>query len=872
MSGEIEKEVVLINKGKLKIFFGYAAGVGKTYAMLSEAHLQIEKGVKVMVGYIEPHTRPDTIALLSGLAAMPQKKINYKDIILSEFDIDTALVLRPQLVLVDELAHTNAAGSRNKKRYQDIEELLNAGIDVYTTVNVQHLESLNDLVSDITKIKVNETVPDYIFDNADMIKLIDIEPNELLKRIEEGKIYKEESANAALKNFFVDDNLRLLREIAMRKVASKIGSQNSASENTIQSKFLLCMSTSPLSKRAIRWTARAADAFHSPWVAVYIQNVDNNELSDEQKKNLNQNMDLAKKLGGEVATLSGLNIAETIAEYAKIANITNIVIGKSLNKKTLINFYKPQLEDSLVLLLPNIEVHIISGDNGKSNYVSKRKVFRKIDFSFAELAKALCVLVGATLICYGLQQLKVGESNLVIVYVLSSLVTALVTKKYIYGIINSVLSVLTFNFFFTTPIFTFHTIDASYWITFVIMFVVSIVTSALITTIQKQKEHSLFREKKTNILFEINKNLLFADNEDEIINLGLSYIEKLFSSPTIFYTQHSSSGKIFSSSGDDGAYLSDKLESTVADWVFVNNKEAGCATDTLTSAKAIYVPCACHNTVLGVFGLSTINVSLSYEHISFLKTVSSLTAAALERQRLVSEQNKVLIDSEREKVRAGLLMAISHDLRTPLTGIYGASSAILENEKLDKKVSAQLLNNIKQESQWLIRMIENLLSVTKISENVGGLKKSDEAVEEVIAEAVTRVKKRYPNRVVDVHAPSELLIAPMDGLLIVQALINIIENALKFSDEKSPVDVNIFCKNASVVFEIKDSGVGIDKDDLPNLFEYATNKSSNADSKRGLGIGLLICKTIISAHGGTIQAINREEGGTVMQFSLPLKN
>ena len=349
--------------GKLKIFFGYAAGVGKTYAMLDDAAEQLKNGVDVVVGYVEPHTRPETMRLLEGLPSLPPKVVQYKGIRLREFDLDAALLRKPELILVDELAHTNAEGVRNRKRYQDVEELLKAGIDVCTTVNVQHIESLNDVVQDITKIQVRETVPDYIFDNADMVKLIDIEPNELIKRLENGKIYRSERAEKALSNFFTRENLRLLREIAMRKAADRISHGNQSelrmSEKMASTKLLVCIGPSPSSARCIRWTARTAEAFRAPWVAAYVEKLESRYLSEDEKKNIKTNMDLAEQLGAEIVTLNGDDLASSVAEYARLSGITNIVMGKSRNKKTLKNCFEMDLEDRLMdrrirqILLPS---------------------------------------------------------------------------------------------------------------------------------------------------------------------------------------------------------------------------------------------------------------------------------------------------------------------------------------------------------------------------------------------------------------------------------------------------------------------------------------------------------------------------------------
>lgn len=526
--------------GRLKIFFGYAAGVGKTYAMLDDAQEQHRCGVDVLVGYIEPHTRPETMQLLQGLPALSPKTILYRNIELKEFDLDEALRRRPQLILVDELAHTNAEGVRNKKRYQDIEELLNAGIDVYTTVNVQHLESLNDLVENITRVKVQETVPDYIFDRADKIKLIDIEPDELLHRFEEGKIYRLERAETAMRNFFSRENLRLLREIALRKAADRISSENQnerhLSEKMANTKLLVCIGPSPTSERCIRWTARAAEAFHAQWIALYVESNESDYLTRQQEKTIRSNMDLAEKLGAEVVTLPGYDIAAAVAEYAKLSGITNIVVGKSRTQKNLKNVFEMDFEDKLIFLLPNIEIHIIPGSNTGRNYKpphGKRKNNNFI-FSWADAGKTISLLAAATLLSYGLRALDIGDRNIIMAYILYVLVISRITAGYAYGITASILSVLIFNYFFTDPYYTFNAIQSGYPVTFVIMLLAALITSTLTVRIKKEAGLAAQRERRTEVLYEINKKLLVTRGLDNIVTLANDYLVTLFSRSVVF--------------------------------------------------------------------------------------------------------------------------------------------------------------------------------------------------------------------------------------------------------------------------------------------------------------------------------------------------
>lgn len=863
-------------RGRLKIFLGYAAGVGKTYSMLDDAHEKRKGGIDVVLGYIEPHSRPETLKLLEGLPALPPKVIRYKNLQLNEFDLDAALARKPELILVDELAHTNAPEMRNRKRYQDIEELLNAGIDVYTTVNIQHIESLNDIVQKITQVAVKETVPDYFFDQADTVEIIDFSPEELLKRFEEGKVYRPARAEMAMRFFFTKENLRLLREIAMRKAADRISNDNLSErrtqEKTVSTKLMVCISSSPASAAPIRWTARTAEAFHAPWIAVYVDTSTGKSESDIQA-----NLDLAKRLGAETVRLNGHDVASAISEYARISGITNIVIGKNRNK-SLRGLFETDMEDKLVSLLPEVDIHIIPGAPQKRHHSQDRlRLAENWYFSWTDMFKTIGVLIAATMLSIGLQATEIGDQNVIMVYILSVLLISRITTGHLYGMAASVLSVLAFNFFFTLPYHTFNAIQPGYPITFVIMFLAAFFTSTLTVRIKTQVRLSVEREHRTKILYEINKKLLITRGLENIITLTNEYITQIFDRTAVFYThdpEDTASGYIMEATSDHSAsMLRSEDERAVAHWVFLNGKRAGSGTDTLMGAGAHYIPIISQTKVLGVIGVSCSNGKLDQNSRLFLRMLASQVAMALERQYLSDEQRKIVIESEKEKMRSNLLRAISHDLRTPLTGILGASSAILENgDNLDKRTHDQLISNIKEDSQWLIRMVENLLSVTRINEGTMHVSKSPEAAEEIAAEAVAHIRKRFPERKISVKVPDELLMVPMDGTLIEQVLINLVENAFKHSPVDSVVHVDVRAEKQHAVFKVSDQGEGIAEEDFPYLFEsYVPNGKRSSDSSRGMGIGLSICMSIIKAHRGKMEAYNKEDGGAVFLFRLPLK-
>ena len=865
-----EAQATESTRGKLKIFFGYAAGVGKTYAMLDEAQELHASGVDLLVGYVEPHARPETLALLEGLPSLPLKIISYKGIELREFDLDAALQRKPQLILIDELAHTNAEGCRNTKRYQDVEELLNAGINVYTTVNVQHIESLNNVVGDITKITVGETVPDYIFDQADKVKIVDIEPDELLQRFEEGKIYRPERAAAAMDHFFTTSNLKLLREIAMRKVADRISHDNQSerqvTEKMASQKLMVSVTHHPSSARCIRWAARMASAFFIPWVAVYVESKDADDLSEEQRRSIRTNMALAERLGAEIVTLCGLDVAGAIAEYAKLSGITNVVIGKSRHR----HFLRADFEDRLSALLPNIEIHVIPNTGGFADKNIRRPWRRDLAFSWFDTLKSLGLLVAATGISYGLTAIRIGDQNVIMVYLLAVLIIARITKGFIYGAVSSVISVLLFNFLFIHPAYTFTAIDPHYIITFLIMFLVAIITSTMTSRVKTQAKLAVRSEQRTEILYEINRKLLVTRGTANIIDQINGYISKLFDRSVVFYTDPSRTGNavVLKKPGDESDVLLSPDEAAVAHWSYLNQKPAGAGTDTLQGAKAFYLPVVTQGKTLGVIGLAREKDTplLSQDSKFFLQLIVSQAAMALERQSFSDAQRRANESTVKEQIRSNLLRAISHDLRMPLTGINEASATLLEEHPDD-----ELLHTINDDSSWLIRMVENLLSVTRIKGEEAHLVKTPESAARIVDESVERVHKHYPHAHISAHVPDKTLTVPMDGILIEQVLMNLLENALVHNEDEVKVQVKLRQRSGKAYFVVEDDGTGIPGQVLTTLFSEVEDDDSRSDgSRKGLGLGLAICKSIIDAHGGTITAENKPDGGARFSFGLPL--
>ena len=624
--------------GKLTIFFGYAAGVGKTYSMLEQAHERLKEGVDVVVGYVEPHTRPETMRLLDGLPAIPVKRVDYHGIELNEFDLDAALERHPQLIIVDELAHTNVEGVRNAKRYQDVEELLQAGIDVYTTVNVQHIESLNNVITDATSVAVRETVPDYVFDRADAMKIIDVEPDELLRRLAEGKIYVPERAQTATENFFTKENLRVLREFAVREAASHLTHdkpEKTPVNKPVNAKLLVYIDASGSSPKCIRWTARMADALFVPWVAVYVEVRDQDLLTADERKHKRENIALAEKLGAEVVTLSGMDVPEAIAEYARATGITSVVVSKSHQRP-----FRSDFADRLLALLPHMEIHFIPDDSGHQPEPYRFAPEVKVSFSLADTAKMIGLLLAATGVSFGLRALGIGDHNVIMIYILSVLIVSRVTTGFIYGVIDSVLSVLAFNFFFAEPVFTFTAIAPGYPVTLVIMLLIALLTSTLTVRVKAQVKLAVKREQRTQLLYEIGKTLLVTRGKENIVRVTNQYIVALFGRSVAFYTDFDSPPQVLEAPEEHAGFLTSEAERTVASWCFVNQKPAGQGTDTLGGAGAYYLPVLSRGDALGVIGVSCERTRPSTFSRFFLETIVSQVAMALERQMLSDRQHE----------------------------------------------------------------------------------------------------------------------------------------------------------------------------------------------------------------------------------------
>lgn len=871
-------------RGKLKVFFGAAAGVGKTYAMLEEAQARRADGVDVVAGWVETHGRAETEALLTGLAILPPQLVDYRGTSLREFDLDGALARRPGILLVDELAHTNVPGSRHPKRWQDVQELLQAGINVYTTVNVQHLESLNDVVAQITGVLVRETIPDSLLEQADEIELIDLPPDELLERLNEGKVYVPQQAQHAVKNFFRKGNLMALRELALRRTADRVDAQMRLYKRDHEitqtwptaERILVCVSPSPFSVRVVRGARRMASRLHAEWLVIYVETPKHTRLPEADRNRVIQTLRLAEQLGAETVTLSGQNAAEEVVNFARTRNVSKIVVGKPTHPRWRELLFGSFAFD-IVRQCSDIDVYFISGDGEEEQdriiQVPKRP-HEWWAYLWSIVVVAGCTAIGQVAAPY------FDITDLAMVYLLG--ITTIATR---YGrrasLLASLLSISAFNFFFVPPYYTLAVANSEYVLTFGVMFIVALVISTLTVQVQEQAAAARQREQRTATLYAMSRELASTVGSDQLLRAATHHIQTVFDSHiTILLPDaygrlagwHEPTEKPVSSVSGS--------ELGVAQWAYDKGQMAGMGTDTLAGAEALYVPLGASRGVVGVLGVRpTVKQRLfSPEQVHLLETFANQTALAIERATLARERQQAQVQIETERLRNSLLSSVSHDLRTPLAAITGAASSLLEGEpQLDPVTHHELIQAIYEEADRLNRLVSNLLDMTRLEAGNVQLRKEWQPLEEVVGAVFTRLEKRLHGRKIHTHLPPDLPLVPFDSVLIEQVLTNLLDNALKYTPPGSPLDLSARVETQTpdtttpvVIVEVADHGPGFAPGDEQHVFDKFF-RAQPIQRDGGVGLGLAICRAVVEAHGGRIWAANRPGGGAVVRFLLPLE-
>jgi two-component system sensor histidine kinase KdpD len=859
-------------RGRLKIFLGYAAGVGKTFAMLEAAHQRRAEGVDVVVGYIETHRRAETESKLAGLEVIPRRQVEYRGALVPEMDVDAVLARHPQLALVDELAHTNAPGSRHPKRHQDVSELLAAGIDVYTTLNIQHLESLNDVVAQITGVVMRETVPDRVVDEATEIELIDLPPDELLKRLGEGKVYVPEQAARAIQQFFRKGNLTALREMTMRAAAERVDDQMRAYMQTraipgpwpAGERLLVAISAGPLAERLVRAARRLADGLNAEWAAIYVETGQHARLSDQQRDRVARTLHLAEELGAQTVTIPGHSAANSVLEYARSHNYTKIIAGKPLRSRWQ-ELLRRSLVDQLIQGSGHIDIYVIADEPAgpapleRRSWVPHRPWQR---YLWALALVALTTIAGKPLALF------LAPANLVMLYLLGVVVAAVYLGRGP-SILTAISSVVAFDFFFVPPQLTFAVTDTQYLLTFAGLLAVGLVISSLAVQAREQAESAQSRETQTAELYGLSRDLSTALDLEAIERAVVRHVEQTFGREAVIVLPDAENGEAaLRPDAASAGFQLDDHELAVADWVYRHGEPAGRGTDTLPAAKLRYLPLKTAHGVLGVLGVRGPEASerqLTLEQQRLVESFASQAALALERTQLAEQARRAQVLEATEKLQTALLNSISHDLRTPLVSITGALSTLQEDDAaLDADTRRGLIENAREEAERLNRLVGNLLDMTRLEAGAMKVRREPADVQDIVGSALAQLGPRLAGHPVSVQIPEDLPLVPLDFVLMVQ------DNALKYSPEGAPIDVSARVAGSQLELSIADRGAGIPAADLAFVFDkfYRVQRRGTAT---GTGLGLSICKGIVEAHNGAIRAENRPGGGTIVTLWLPLE-
>lgn len=857
------------HRGKLKIFFGACAGVGKTFAMLSEAQRLRAQGLDILIGVAETHGRQETAALLAGLATQPPRRIHHRGRLVSEFDLDAALARRPALILMDELAHSNAPGSRHPKRWQDVEELLEAGIDVFTTVNVQHLESLNDVVSGVTGVQVRETVPDPFFDAADEVVLVDLPPDDLRQRLHEGKVYIAWQAERAIEHFFRKGNLIALRELALRRTADRVDDQMRAwrdrqGEEKVwhtRDAILLCIGHGSGNEKLVRTAARLAAKFGSVWHAVYVETPQLHRLPENQRRAILSALRLAQELGAETATLAEQAEDKAILRYAREHNLGKIVIGRRSHRRW---FNRETFADRLAQRAPDLDLLIVALDDKPAALPARTPDNRtfsdkwRIQLRGCLVAVLLCALI--TVIAS--QWLpEFDAANLVMIYLLGVVVVALFYGRWP-SVLATVINVVSFDLFFIAPRGTLAVSDVQYVLTFAVMLAVGLLIGNLTAGVRYQARIARYREQRTRHLYEMSKALAVGRTPQDIVQTSQQFIHSTFHARSLILLPDQE-GQLRPLTPASGMTPWDEA---IARWSFDKGQPAGAGTDTLPGVPYLILPLQ-HQGVV-IVEPSNLRQLMIPEQQRLLETFTLLVANALERLALTASEEQARLASERESIRNSLLAALSHDLRTPLTVLFGQSEILTLDLAAEGSRHAPQASEIRQHVLNTTRLVNNLLDMARIQSGGFNLKKEWLTLEEVIGSALKTLEPGLGGRHIALDMADPLALIHVDGPLFERVLINLLENAGKYAGSRAQIGIHASVTPEQLQLEVWDNGPGIPAGQEQAIFDkFARGNKESAIP--GVGLGLAICQAIVEVHGGSITAHNRPEGGAGFCVTLP---
>ena len=880
----VQEEEAREQRARLKIFFGMAPGVGKTYAMLQEAKVRKAEGIDVVAGVVETHGRAETVALVDGLDFLPKKILPYRGIQQEEFDLEAALKRKPALILMDELAHTNVQGSVHAKRWQDVWDLLDAGIDVFTTVNVQHLESLKEVVAQITGVLVRESIPDTLLKRADQIELVDIPPEDLLVRLREGKIYVPEQAQHAVERFFRKGNLLALRELALRRTAEHVDAdmRRYMASQGIKGKtwaagdrILVCIDAKPESATLIRSARRLADALQSPWIAAFVETGRHLRYSEADRARLEENLRLAERLGAETAVVQGdLSTADDIIEFAVSHNVTKLIVGRPMHAAWT-EIFGGNLLGDLARRSGSIDILVVTGgekekdkDKEKDGPVrapAPKRPNTHVPAHYFWVAVTVALMTG---ICFLLGN-RFELADLVMIYVVGILVVATRFGRWP-SLAAAVLSVLALDFCFISPRFSFAVGGLKHAGTFFVMLLVSLVIGNLTERIRSQARLARTREARVRALFRLSGELTRSAGSASLVESALRNVATQFQSNVAILLPGPGGGLVASKDSQGSAPGQEELG--VAQWVMDHREAAGRGTDTLPGAKALYLPLKGAHGPIGVMGIqpSGAPTEMEADQRHLLESFANQTALALERVLLAERNVESQRQVDREQLRNALLSSVSHDLRTPLGGITGAASTLLEDHgELNPQARRELLETIHEESLQLQRLVTNLLDVTRLESGVVEITKEWMPAEEMVGSALNRLETQIGDREVKVELPPNLPLVQADPVLMGQVLINLLDNALKYSPADQPIEIRGWATDRTLTLSVTDHGPGIPEGQEERIFEKLI-RIQQGQARPGAGLGLAICKVVVQAHGGRISASNRATGGAQFLVSLPL--
>ncbi|WP_038907377.1 two-component system sensor histidine kinase KdpD [Dickeya oryzae] len=874
-------------RGKLKIFFGACAGVGKTYAMLQEAQRLKAQGLDVLVGVVETHGRSETAALVEGLPSLSMKKISHYGRHHHEFDLDGALARCPAIILIDELAHSNIRGSRHPKRWQDVQELLDAGIDVFTTVNVQHLESLNDIVGGVTGIRVRETVPDPIFDDANEVVLVDLPPDDLRQRLNEGKVYLPMQAERAIENFFRKGNLLALRELALRRMADRVDDEMRAMRASqgrervwhTRDAILLCIGRGVGNEKLVRTAARLAARLGSIWHAVYVETPGLHRLPEGERRAILRALKLAQDLGAETATLSDPSVERAVLRYARDHNLGKIVIGRHTEQK-LGWWRRTRFAEKLGKLGPDLDLVVVSVQDDATPPPPKAPDSRGITDKWrlqlygCGVAMLLCTLI--TLLALWSPFSMLEPVNLVMLYLLAVVLIALFYGRWP-SVFAAFINVASFDLFFVVPKGTFAVADAQYLVTFAVMLTIGILVGNLTAGVRYQARVARYREQRVRHLYEMSKALNRSLSVEDIAKASHHFLRSTFQAKIAILLADPLSAptaELQQVALDEPEQLI--VDKAIARWSYDHAAPAGAGTTTLPGVPYQLLPLTTPQLTFGVIAVEPANARqlMIPEQQRMLETFTVLITNALERLHLVNSTENARLDAEREQLRNSLLAALSHDLRTPLTVLFGQAEILTLNLASEGSPYAPQASQIRQHILSTTRLVNNLLDMARIQSDGFNLRKEWQTLEELTGSALRQLENSLASNTIHLRLPQDMILLYCDASLIERVLINLLENAIKYAGEQATITLSASRRSSSasgdvLEVQIQDNGPGIPIGQEKIIFDKFA-RGHKESSIPGVGLGLAICRAIVEIHGGKIWATNADEGGAVFHFTLPL--